>query len=384
MLEMVLGAAVVVAALVLLLDRLGTRRGSPLVRPVPITNATRRAAMTAVVAVATVTLLPGLVPWAARGFFAFCEVCPLTVSGGGPTSAAGFVRALLLASWYYAATVVPVFILACLASGALLANTDRIRVRGPVASFGLAAALPVCACGAVPIGRAMAERDAAGVRDGLVFLVTAPLLSPIVVLLGLRILGPAYVIARVVASAALAALAVRIIAPQLRARMRERREREASVGTSDSRAAALPPLRKSVLLEGWRVLAALLPYVLFGIVLGALFAAALPSEYLGKLLRPGVTTMAAAVVAGIPANMCAGEEVLLMGPLVGAGLPLGHALAFSLAGTGICLSSMPLLAAAIGRKATGLLVALYLVVPFASGLVFDVLPDSWIGGAGGP
>ncbi len=365
--EVALGAAVVAVTLFTLLDRIGARRGRPLVRPLPVTDATRRAAMTAIAVVAAVTLLPGIVPWAARGFFAFCEVCPITSAGVGAITPGAFARAFLLACWYYAATVVPVFILACLASGALLAKADRLRVKGPVASFALAAALPICACGAVPIGKAMADRDEAGVRDGLVFLVTAPLLSPIVVLLGLRVLGPTYVVARVVASAVLAGLAVLAIGPRLRARMREVRDTETRHGRSE----AAPG--RSVLIEAWRTLSTLLPFVLIGIVLGGLFAATLPSEYLAGILRPGVTTMAAAVVAGIPANMCAGEEIIIMGPLVNAGLPLGHALAFSLAGTGICLSSIPLLGRAVGRSATGLLVALYLVVPFVAGLVLDVL-----------
>jgi uncharacterized membrane protein YraQ (UPF0718 family) len=115
-------------------------------------------------------------------------------------------------------------------------------------------------------------------------------------------------------------------------------------------------------------------YVLYGVVLGALFTALVPPGYVAALARAGVLSLAASVVAGVPVSMCAGEEILLAAPLVGMGLTMGHAVAFALASTGICLASVPLLVAALGRRATVALVSIYLVVPFAVGIVVNALP----------
>lgn len=131
---------------------------------------------------------------------------------------------------------------------------------------------------------------------------------------------------------------------------------------------------------GWNLLTGLVRYALYGIAVGALFTAALPPEYVASIIRPGPLAMAAAVLVGVPINMCAGEEILLSAPLVGMGFTMGHALAFALAGTGICMGSIPLLYAALGRKATLALVAVYLVVPFVLGLLTDLLP--WSSGFG--
>ena len=130
----------------------------------------------------------------------------------------------------------------------------------------------------------------------------------------------------------------------------------------------------SVLLAGWRYLTNLIRYVLYGVVIGALFTALVPPGYVAAVIRSGVASLAAAVVIGVPINMCAGEEILISAPLVGMGLTMGHAVAFALASTGICLASVPLLIAALGRRATIALVAVYLVVPFAVGLIVNLLP----------
>ena len=124
------------------------------------------------------------------------------------------------------------------------------------------------------------------------------------------------------------------------------------------------------------MLTGLFRYVLYGIVLGAGVAAALPAGLVSNVLGAGALSMAAAVVVGVPVNLCAGEEILLTAPMAGMGFTMGHAVAFALAGTGICVSSLPLLRAVLGRRAMLVMVALYLVVPFALGTLIAALPGS--------
>jgi uncharacterized membrane protein YraQ (UPF0718 family) len=122
------------------------------------------------------------------------------------------------------------------------------------------------------------------------------------------------------------------------------------------------------------MLTGLITYVLFGVGLGSLFTAALPADYVGAILQSGVASMAAVVVVGVPINMCAGEEILLSAPLSSMGLTMGHALAFALASTGICMSSVPLLLNILGRRATLVMVAIYLALPFLIGLIVNAFP----------
>jgi uncharacterized membrane protein YraQ (UPF0718 family) len=365
--ESVLGAAVLAVALFFAADAIGARRGHRLFRTLPLTPRARRALMALSVAVASVMILPSLFPELRRGFFAFCAVCPLSpATFTGLLTPEGISRPFLLGLWFYAATVLPVFVLACLLSGAVLARTRRLPVRGPLTAFALAAALPICSCGAVPFGRAIIDRGGRP-RDGIIFIATAPLLSPIILFLAITVLGAGYTIARVLGAAAIAlvagATAARLIDPP-----RSRRPTAVSGPPPPSGS------RGSALLAGWRYLTGLVRYVLFGIVLGALFTALIPADYVAALVRSGPLSLAAAVVVGVPVNMCAGEEIILSAPLVGMGLTLGHAVAFGLASTGICLASVPLLGAALGKRATLALLAVYLAVPFLIGIIVNLLP----------
>lgn len=366
--EQFLGAVVLLCGALLFIDSVGARRGRHLLPALRATPAARRTLMIILSVLAVALILPALIPALRRGLFAFCSVCALSPGAIADISTPeSFATPFLLALWYYAATVVPVFVLACLLSGVVAAKADRLPIRGVLASFLLAAVLPVCSCGAIPLGRAIIDRGGSGPRDGLVFIATAPLLSPIIVFLALSALGPAYTIARVGGAVLIAAAAAIIVRPLV---SDAGRWRAPSGGLSGPLAGS----EGSALLAGWRYLTNLIRYVLYGVVIGALFTALVPPDYVAAIIRSGVASLAAAVVIGVPINMCAGEEILISAPLVGMGLTMGHAVAFALASTGICLASVPLLIAALGRRATIALVAVYLVVPFAVGLIVNLLP----------
>lgn len=389
MIEVALGVLVAATATAFLADdiRAHVLRRPRLFRPLLGRQARLRAVVTSSIA-AAVLVVPAAIPSARRGLFAFCGVCP--IAGIGQAAAVSFpdaVRDFLLASWYYAATVVPVFVLACLLSGLMIARERRFRVRGVLPSFGLAAVLPVCSCGIVPLADVMLRRKGRGARDGLILLAVAPLLSPTVILLGLSLLGPRYVVLRILGSVLVAAATVWVVRPLLAGPIR-RGGKESSCGGLSVCAGGATGSHEcgdgdrgeggeaSVLLASWSVLVRLLRYVFYGVVLGAAFIAVLPAEYVARIVRGGIAALAGTAVIGVPVNMCGGADVLLLAPLVGMGLPMGHALTFSLASTGICIASLPLLVAVVGKRATAGLVMIYLAVPVVFGWLVNLLPPA--------
>jgi uncharacterized membrane protein YraQ (UPF0718 family) len=240
-------------------------------------------------------------------------------------------------------------------------------------AFGLAAVLPVCSCGVIPLGKSLIDRGGSSVRAGLMFIAAAPLLSPIVIILGASVLGPTYVAVRVVASFLMGAV-VALVVPAFLIPAAGAEGRGGPGETSETASNSTPALSGSALEAGWNMLTGLFRYVLFGVVMGAAVSALLPAGLVANVMRAGVLSLSAAVVVGVPVNLCAGEEILLTAPLAGMGFTMGHAIAFALAGTGICVSSLPLLRAVLGRRAMLALVALYLVVPFALGVLLTALP----------
>jgi len=391
--QVFLGALVVAVTLAVFADRLLTRRGRRAVHPLSMTPAARHATSIIIFSLAAVAAAPGIFPQLRIGIFAFCGVCPIgSVGADSAATPGGFLSTFLVACWYYAATVLPIFLVASLISGLLMTRWRRFTPRNAVTAFLVAGLLPVCSCGVIPVARAMLVRGDRGVRAALVFLTTAPLLSPVIVFLGLNVLGIGYLAVRVVAAAVVAVVAALVVTPHV-ARANSARDETASVAScecgKDGSCAPADPVDRivavrptdSVLDAAGRTSLSLLPFVLYGIVIGSAVAAAIPPDYVGAIVRTGILSLAASTVVGLPINMCAGEEILLVGPLVNMGLPMGHALAFSLASTGICAGSIPLLVAVIGRRATLVLAAVYLVVPFLLGLLLNALP---LGAAIGP
>jgi len=76
---------------------------------------------------------------------------------------------------------------------------------------------------------------------------------------------------------------------------------------------------------------------------------------------------------GIPIHLCSGAEVLILSPFMQMGMPLGHALAFTISGAGICLSSIPLLLKVVGRKVTFWLLLLFWVGAVLMGVLTNLI-----------
>jgi len=377
--QSVLGVIVILAAMGAFLSRrigragAGTQRHRASVRSPRLTPAATRALMVISTLLAVPAALPALLPMLREGLFAFCAGCPFTGGADVHGSPALLALTFFQGVWYYASTVVPVFVLACALSGLLLVRWERIPVHGIARTFAVAAALPLCACGAVPLAKAMMDRGGRSVLDGLVLLSAAPLLSPVVIVLAITVLGWSYLALRIAAGFVMAVLVAFAVRPFL--------DPLEQVGAGPG--AACGPSRLSptgtagdgsALIAGWNLLVSLVPYVLYGVVLGSLVATLLPADVVRSALSAGPLSTAAVVVAGFPVNMCAGEEILLTAPLIPAGLTMGHAIAFALAGSGICLSSLPLLAAVLGRRGTLVMASLYLVVPLAIGVLLTAVP----------
>jgi uncharacterized membrane protein YraQ (UPF0718 family) len=400
-----LGAVVLLVALWLFLAPLLTTRDR---RPVlHITRAARRGLTVALTVIAALVSLPAIFAPLRQGLFSFCATCPVTGPAGESwATAAEWLGAFLLAVWHYAGTVLPVFVLASALSGLVIARVGRLPVRGFLGSFAVASLVPVCSCGVVPLARALLQRGGSSARDGVVLLIAAPLLSPVIIFLGLTVLGPHYLAVRVAAALATAGVAVLVVTPLLRSAKSDSQVRDdahneqtgggdsqrgradATKGISSTAKTGSGAPRESALDAGWSTLTSLSRYVLLGVVIGAVAAVTVPSGAVETALSAGPLATAAIVVAGVPINMCAGEEILVAAPFVGAGLTMGQAIAFALAGAGVCLGCIPLFVAVIGRRATLAVVALYLVAPLIIGLLLDLGPALPLGagqlpGAGG-
>ena len=140
-----------------------------------------------------------------------------------------------------------------------------------------------------------------------------------------------------------------------------------------------PTTSNNALIAGWDIMLFLLPYIVIGILIGAFIAKYVPASVVGTYLSSDITGLVIATSIGLPLFLCSGQEVLILAPLMDStlmganALPVGHAIAFTIAGTGICISAIPALIPTIGKKATAIITAAFLIGSILLGVVINLL-----------
>jgi uncharacterized membrane protein YraQ (UPF0718 family) len=119
-------------------------------------------------------------------------------------------------------------------------------------------------------------------------------------------------------------------------------------------------------------------YIMLGIIIGAAISVFIePSDLLNLFggaergLFNSLPGLVLIVLIAIPLFICSGEDVLILAPLLKMGLPLGHAIAFAIAGNAICITAIPVLQATFGKKVTALIIFSFFVGSIAIGLIIN-------------
>jgi len=270
-------------------------------------------------------------------------------------------RTIFTETLWLAFTTLPVFFIGTYLAGVLSDWFDRGILKPPGSMIGAAvfgALVPMCSCGAAPIASSLAATGKK--RTALVFLLVAPILSPSVMFMSYGVLGWQYLVARI-AGTMLLAFALTFILDRLSRGQEVYSISHVPVSCGGGCVAARSGNEsRSGLLRGFRMALELHPYILVGIIIGAAVSAYLPEEWVTSYFSHPLLGLFAASGLGIPVYMCTGEEIPLLQPLLDMGLPLGHAIAFTITGNAICIASYLILLPLFGKKvAIGMVVGLF-------------------------
>ncbi len=233
------------------------------------------------------------------------------------------------------------------------------------------ALLPGCSMTTVPLAAALKGR---GARLGTLtaFIMISPILSPETIVLTGALLGMKFTIARIVfpvivtvlLGLSLNALQTRGLAPfQIPAGNPAVADLKTSCCADD----APCEVRRTF----WRTLAALLHplwiYFLAGLLIVALVQAIVPPQDMARYLQGGLGAYLLAAIAGIPLYVCEGAEVPLTYGLLQAGVGVGPAFTFMLGAVGTCIPTILMAPRIIGRSATYIYVAVWLLLAIGGG-----------------
>jgi uncharacterized protein len=338
--------------------------------------------------------------------------------------------------------IAPYFVLGILAGAVLkswlpLSIVERYfkpGIKSILALSVLGGLLPVCSCSMVPLAQSMRERGAA-LGAIVAFLVVAPVLSPVTIVLTWGWLGAEFTLARVVAAFA-GAFILGILMERFRsypvkleaARVADaatpgdkavcscgddiaRARTEPSAGafnesttcsrdgighgdavdkeTSNDKATCIcgddigrgdrvrgtsATSKFSLLYSNFvMILKDLWGYLLIGMAISAVVSVLVPRDFIPSLIGNGPLAYLLAAVVGVPTYVCSGEEVPIAKALLNINLPAGATFTFLLSVTGICLPTILMASKFLGKKNAAFYAAFWFVFSICAGLVFSAV-----------
>jgi uncharacterized membrane protein YraQ (UPF0718 family) len=194
----------------------------------------------------------------------------------------------------------------------------------------------------------------------LAFLITAPTLSPVILLLTYGLFGVDVSIYRLVGSLAYALLVAYAVEyflkkpPTLQMKIRD----------SSS--------KRSAFLEGLREQLPVVKYLLIGIAIASLIKTFTPTWLTASLSKTPLAYPLISFVA-VPIYVCSGEDVVLGKAMVDVGFTTGQAITFMLGSSGVCLPTIFALFSFLPRKVVFAYSAGWFMFSVITGLVYDKL-----------
>jgi uncharacterized membrane protein YraQ (UPF0718 family) len=267
----------------------------------------------------------------------------------------------------YLVEIVPFFVLAMFISAFLKAMVKPSlflkflsnRHSAPIFTALLGAVAPMCSCSMLPFANFI-NGYSKGYGPVLAFLITAPTLSPVILLLTYGLFGLDVSIYRFMGSLAYALLVAFVVEyffkkpPTLQMKMRENSS------------------KRSTLLE---VLVEQLPvvkYLLIGIAIASLIKTFVPTSLTASLSKTPLAYPLISLVA-VPIYVCSGEDVVLGRAMVDVGFTTGQAITFMLGSSGICLPTIFALFSLLPKKVVFAYSAGWFIFSILTGLIYDTL-----------
>jgi uncharacterized membrane protein YraQ (UPF0718 family) len=267
----------------------------------------------------------------------------------------------------YLVEIVPFFVLAVFVSAFLKAIVKPFiflkflskRRSAPIFTALLGAVSPMCSCSMLPFANFI-NGYSKGYGPVLAFLITAPTLSPVILLLTYGLFGLDVSIYRLVVSLAYALLVAFAVEyffkkpPTLQMKIRDNSS------------------KRSAFLEGLREQLPVVKYLLIGITIASLIKTFTPTWLTANLSKTPLVYPLISLVA-VPIYVCSGEDVVLGKSMVDVGFTTGQAITFMLGSSGVCLPTIFALFSFLPRKVVFAYSAGWFMFSILTGLIYDTL-----------
>lgn len=267
----------------------------------------------------------------------------------------------------YLVEIVPFFVLAMFVSAFLKARVKPSlflkflskRHSAPIFTALLGAVSPMCSCSMLPFANFI-NSYSKGYGPVLAFLITAPTLSPVILLLTYGLFGLDVSIYRFLGSLAYALL----VAYAVEYFFKKPPTLQMKIKDSSS--------KRSAFLEGLREQLPVVKYLIIGIAIASLIKTYTPTWFTASISKTPLAYPLISLVA-VPIYVCSGEDVVLGRAMVDVGFTTGQAITFMLGSSGVCLPTIFALFSFLPRKVVFAYSAAWFMFSILTGLVYDTL-----------
>jgi uncharacterized membrane protein YraQ (UPF0718 family) len=275
------------------------------------------------------------------------------------------------------------------------------RIRSVLWGSAIGVPLPLCSCGVLPTALGL-RRQGATKGATVSFLISTPETGVDSISLSYALMDPIITVFRPAAAmltAVCAGLATNFFGDGKRAEGAPDPDREpaaedaacceahdhahshAGLGRQPAAGAPAPRLQQTVrdiYRYAFRELLDETSYwLLLGIVLSGVVAAALPPSFFEQYLSDGFVSMLVMLLIGIPIYTCASSSTPIAAALVLKGLNPGAALVFLLAGPATNLGSLTVLLKFLGLRVVAIYLASIIIVTLAAGFALNWIYAAW-------
>ncbi|MEN1678409.1 MAG: permease [Planctomycetota bacterium] len=238
------------------------------------------------------------------------------------------------------------------------------------------ALLPICSCSTIPLGIGL-TRSGASTGTALAFMTSSPAISPVTLILGWGVLGPAllgWYSAAVVAGALLLGLVGNRLLKEAAAAPATSNKCGCGCGSKPSTGGRLARAMHWAFGElGVEVSGSLV----VGLLAASAILVALPEGLVaGWLHEPSWLALAAAIALALPAYTCSVPSLMIAGSLLARGVDPGVAVAFLIAGPATNLGELNAIRHSMGWRSAVFYASSLILIALAAGAATALLPAS--------
>lgn len=262
-----------------------------------------------------------------------------------------------------------------LPAGFVNAQLGKPTLGSVVKSVFLGVPMPLCSCGVIPAAIGLKK---SGASNGAVvgFMISTPQTGADSLLIGASFLGwplAAFMLAVTFVSGLVGGALVHWLAPFTRGREDAAFAPDAA-SCSLSAAPAASPWRRWYRYAVEELIGGVYRYLILGILVSALISLLIPPDYFSAFpaLR-GVFGMLAVLLLAVPMYVCSNGSVPIAASLIQAGLPVGSALVFLMAGPATNAATLGAVLRVLGGRVFAIYLGTILVMSVLAGWLFQTV-----------